>query len=132
MLGFLELELQTLFSLENNQFVSPKVVHYALKYIYYGLSRECVVNALSNVMDRLMFGIVLRLTFLTPHDEQIWKEDPEEYVRQEEDITQLTSNNKNMALDLLEKMCQLTSTNFMVTCLKYFHAVITTNIDPYN
>lgn len=76
-------------------------------------------------MDRLLFGVVFRLTFLTRHDEAVWKEDPEEYVRKEEDVTQITTDNKNLAMDLLEKLCKDKNSDCLVKVLKYFYAVCT-------
>lgn len=34
-----------------------------------------------------MYGVIIKLIFLTPNDERIWKEDPEEYVRRDDDFT---------------------------------------------
>lgn len=112
--------------------MSPKVVHYAMKYIYYALSFESTLNVLTPIMDRLLFGVIFRLTFLTRHDEKIWKEDPEEYIRKEEDVSQITTDNKNLALDLLEKLCKDKKTGCMMKMLKYFHSVFTMNVDPYD
>lgn len=44
--GFLQMQLETLFQLEKKEFVSPKVVHYAMKYIYFAMGFPKVMAAL--------------------------------------------------------------------------------------
>ena len=90
------------------------------------------MNRLESEMDKLIFGVLLKNIYLTPQDEKIWKEDPHEYVRKEEDFTQLGNNNKNISLDLLEKICKLKEKKYLYKFLQFCHTVLTTNNDPYN
>lgn len=83
-------------------------------------------------MDKLIFGVLLKNIYLTPQDEKIWKEDPQEYIRKEEDYTQLGNNNQNISLDLLEKICKLNDKNYLIKFLQFCHTVLTTNTDPFN
>jgi len=46
--------------------MSPKIVHYGLKYIFYGLSHETIMNRLESEMDKLIFGVLLKNIYLTP------------------------------------------------------------------
>lgn len=43
---------------------------------------------------------------LTPRDDRIWKEDPEEYIRKQEDFTVSHYNIKNTANDMLLEICK--------------------------
>lgn len=58
-----------------------------MKYIFYGLSHEIILNRLESEMDKLIFGVLFKNIYLTPQDEKVWKEDPQEYIRKEEDFT---------------------------------------------
>jgi len=49
-----------------NMNISPKTVYYALKYIFYGLSRPTIVDRLESEMDRLVFRVLLTNIYLNP------------------------------------------------------------------
>ena len=43
---------------------------------------------------------------LTPRDDELWKTDPEEYIKRLDDFSVSTYNLKNAANDLLDMLCQ--------------------------
>jgi hypothetical protein len=60
------MHLNYLYQSESNVYMSPKIVHYGLKYIFYGLSHEAILNRLESEMDKLIFGVLLKNVYLTP------------------------------------------------------------------
>jgi hypothetical protein len=56
-------------------------------------------------LDKLMFDIALPKMQLTPEDDRIWKEDPQEYIRRQDDEN-ANYNLKFAARDLLDVVCR--------------------------
>lgn len=42
-----------------------------------------------------------------PEDNELWNNDPLDYIRKEEDFTIKAKTNKNVAIDFLELICDL-------------------------
>lgn len=60
------------------------------------------------------------MVFLTPRDEHLWNNDPDEFVRKEEDYTQISINNKNVALDLIEEITKKDDPNGQSYLILFF------------
>ena len=104
-LPFLESFMTFLFK-KNTLFVSRKTIHFSLKYIFYALKIENSFIKLHPHLEKILFDVALPLCFLTEKDNQCWQEDPEEYIRKEDDFTAITTNNKNTAMELIEAICK--------------------------
>jgi importin-7 len=78
--AFLEAFLSLLIS-SDSQFVAPRTCINGLKYLYYTLKAPNTEHMLQPYLDKLMLDIALPKMQLTPEDDRIWKEDPQEYIR---------------------------------------------------
>jgi importin-7 len=129
---FLESFLAILFKSKSN-FVGLKLIYFSLKYIFYSIRIETSFRVLQQYFDRILFDLLVPLLSLTPRDEELWNTDPEEYVRKEEDFSHIGSNNKNVAMDLIESICCKTDINgesYLIKFVNYSAACMTMNCDP--
>ena len=103
--SFLETFVATLFK-RKTVFVSRKLLHFSLKYLFYALRLTKTWHTVHPHLEKIMFDVLIPMLFLTPKDESVWNTDPDEYVRKEDDFTQISNNNKNAAMDLIEEICK--------------------------
>jgi len=108
--SFLETFVAILFKRRTN-FVSRKLLHFSLKYVFYALRLAKTWLMIHPHLEKIMFDVLIPMLFLTPKDESVWNSDPDEYVRKEEDFTQISNNNKNAAMDLIEAICKQSDPN---------------------
>jgi len=121
--GFLEIFTKVLMSAKNQP--NPKVVHYALKYLFYSLRIEKTCEVLKPFLREMLTEILVPMLYFTQQDEETYRNDPEEFVRKEEDFTSILTNNKNTAMDLIEAISKLNDKETNETYLRGFvkHAI---------
>ena len=102
--SFMETFYQILVSSESS-FVNPKTCLYAVKYLFFALKIPFTEQMLLPYLDKVLFDIALPKMQLTILDDRIWKEDPEEYVRRQDDENS-NYNLKYAAKDLFEAVCK--------------------------
>lgn len=90
----------------SQSFVAPKTCIFALKYLYHAMRLKSTAKILNPHLDKLLFDITIPKMTVTTRDDRIWKEDPEEYVRMQEDSSMSSFSIKNAAKDLFECICQ--------------------------
>ena len=130
--SFLETFVATLFK-RKTVFVSRKLLHFSLKYLFYALRLTKTWHTVHPHLEKIMFDVLIPMLFLTPKDESVWNTDPDEYVRKEDDFTQISNNNKNAAMDLIEEICKHSDANnvsYLKTFFTYAAFCMMNNQDP--
>ncbi len=61
------------------------------------------------------------MIYLTQNDEKIWREDPEEFIRKEEDFIHIGDNNRNGAMDFIEEICKKQDSNGILQLSKFMN-----------
>lgn len=106
-----------------SQYVHIKLMFYSIKLIIYSLKIASGFEILVNNLNQLIFEIILPQLCLTTRDEKLWMEDPQEFIRREEDFTLYAENIKMIAMDLLIQICGNKS-NGNEILLKFLNFVI--------
>ena len=101
---FLKSSVETLLKTKE-QYVHVKVQFYAFKYIDKTLKSNELRELLKDHIEELLFDILIPAMFLTPKDEEDWRENPIEFIRAEEDINERNNNLKTIATYILSKLC---------------------------
>ena len=117
--SFLETFVAILFK-RRSHFVSRKLLHFALKYVFYSLRLTKTWVTIHPHLEKIMFEVLIPMLYLTPKDESLWNTDPDEYVRKEEDFSQISNNNKNAAMDLIEAICKKNDPSEQSYLAKFF------------
>jgi len=131
---FLESFLRILLN-KREKYVHVKVYYHALRYIYRALKIQNLGKLLHEHLEGIMFENMIPAMFLTPKDEEDWQDDPIEFIRKEEDVTDTNNNCKVVAQDLWERFAEenLTAPDgelYIMKFMKYAAQVLTTNTDP--
>ncbi|CAD8152713.1 unnamed protein product [Paramecium pentaurelia] len=130
-IGFMELFYKIL--TDNTQFQGPRTCLFALKYLYYSLKLDNTKELLKAHYDKLIYHVAIPKMQLTPRDDELWKNDPEEYIKRLDDFSLSTYNMKNPANDLLQEICQQTDANgnlMLIQFLTYCQNAFNSNLDP--
>lgn len=130
--SFLETFVAILFK-RKTVFISRKLLHFSLKYLFYSLRLTKTWETVHPHLEKILFEVLVPMLYLTPKDEHLWNNDPDEYVRKEEDFTQISNNNKNAAMDLIEAICQKTDPNnqsYLHLFFSYASFCMINNQDP--
>lgn len=117
----------------SSQFLAPKTCIFALKYLYHAMRLKSTAQILNPHLEKLLFDITIPKMTVTTRDDRIWKQDPEEYVRMQDDNNLSSFNIKNAAKDLFENICQEHDPNGVSYLHHFFHycqAYFSTGLDP--
>merc|ERR1712137_14872 len=97
-LGVILSELQTL---PAGAYIPPRVIYYNFSF----LSKAILISNLYKMMlpqiPQLLETVVFPVLYFGEEDEEIWNEDPEEYIRREHDILRDDCRPQSAALDFL-------------------------------
>ncbi|CAD8063756.1 unnamed protein product [Paramecium sonneborni] len=130
-IGFMEIFYKIL--TDNSQFQGPRTCLHALKYLFYSLKLDNTKELLKPHYDKLIYHIAIPKMQLTHRDDQLWKNDPEEYIKRLDDFSLSTYNIKNPANDILQEVCLQKDINgnlMLISFLNYCQTAFSTNIDP--
>ncbi|CAK65923.1 unnamed protein product (macronuclear) [Paramecium tetraurelia] len=130
-IGFMEIFYKIL--TDNTQFQGPRTCLFALKYLFYSLKLDNTKELLKPHYDKLIYHVAIPKMQLTPRDDQLWKSDPEEYIKRLDDFSLSTYNIKNPANDILQEVCLQKDINgnlMLISFLNYCQTAFSTNIDP--
>ena len=130
--SFLETFVAILFK-RKSLFVSRKLLHFSLKYVFYALRLAKTWVTIHPHLEKIMFEVLMPMLYLTPKDESLWNNDPDEYVRKEDDFTQISNNNKNASMDLIEAICKKQDINnqpYLHLFFRYAAFCMINNQDP--
>lgn len=133
--------LETFFNLlrnTQNKYIPTKIHFFALRYIINGLKYSEFHQHYANLIDIILYEIILPSLLLTTQDEEDWSENPLEYIRKEEDLLDLSRNIKLAALKLLERLCDKSIINskddnqIIARFLEYCNQIFENGLDIRN
>lgn len=125
----------------HTQFVSPKVVSSALKTIVHTLEIDDLYNKAACYLETLVLDYIVPLFAFTPKDEELWNQEPVQYIYSEKNPSDDHNTVKNCAAESLVVIAELEAPdgerliykliNFIGYCLnKGINPRTGKNIDP--
>ncbi|UYV79303.1 IPO7 [Cordylochernes scorpioides] len=90
--GILEAILKTLFNYTQKEYVSPRVLHQCLNYLHNAVSHGISWKYLKPNIEGILEKVVFPLMSYSEQDEELWKNDPHEYIRMKFDIFDANSS----------------------------------------
>ena len=105
-----------------------------MKYLYNALKISFTEQLLLPFLDKVLFDIAIPKMQLTSIDDRIWKEDPAEYIRRQ-DEENANYYLKYAAKDLFEAVCKKVDSqgvSYLMHFLQYCQACFVNKVDPRN
>lgn len=87
-------------------FVANKYTYFASQFVYHAIKHEEIFNRLNPLLEELLMDVYFPMVFLTQKDIQIWKSDPVEYIRKQEDQSNTHMDIKREGLDCIAHICK--------------------------
>jgi len=88
-------------SFRRKEYVSPRVLHQALCYLQCGISHSFSWKVIKPHMMEVVQDVIYPLCCHSDKDEELWQEDPQEFIRTKYDIYDELVNPTNAAVALL-------------------------------
>lgn len=105
----LESHLQTLIKKKTN-FVGSKAINFAIKYVQQSIKLPVTNKVLYPYIESILFEIIIPVMFIINKDVELFREDPIEYIRKQNDFTESLFSPKQTVIDLLVSLCAYKST----------------------
>nr|GLL41506.1 importin beta-like SAD2 [Ipomoea trifida] len=100
----LECHLNMLNVIRTGGYLPDRVANLILQYLSNSISKNNTYNMLQPQLDVLLFEIVFPLMCFNDNDQNLWDEDPHEYVRKGYDIIEDLYNPKTAAMDFVSEL----------------------------
>jgi importin-7 len=131
---FLELTLNQVFKYKT-VFIPEVIMNYSLKYITQSIKFQPTHEKLKNISPPgsssifvyLISNIITPVLFKTSYDEELWADNPIEYIRKECDLSKIYYSSTSAAIDLLETLCK---SEYLSEFLAYLDATLNSNPAP--
>jgi importin-7 len=108
-LPLLESHLTLLLKRKMN-FIGSKSLNYSIKYVSQCTKMPHTMNKLKPFVEKLLTEVIIApIMMITHKDVTLFKEDPIEYVRKQNDFTETLFAPKNNSVDLLMYLCKYRS-----------------------
>jgi hypothetical protein len=92
-------------------YIGSKCLNYAIKYVGQATKMPLTMTKLKPFVERLLYEVIITPIMLITHkDVSLFKEDPIEYIRKQNDFTETLFAPKNNSVDLLMYLCKYKST----------------------
>lgn len=108
--------------------LSRRVAHLALDFMEEAIETAQLWAIIRPHVDTLLAQVVFRYLYFSDDDEDLWLNDPAEYVRKQYDFTEDFTSPRMAASNLLSKMADLRSKSTILPFLQY---LLQTVLDPY-
>jgi hypothetical protein len=102
-INLLEAQLKNLLNVKT-QFIGNKSLTWSIKFIMSSIKKEITMEKLKSFMDQIMYDTILPIVMITERDEQLYQNEPIEYIRNQDDFTETMLAPKHQALDLLSQI----------------------------
>jgi len=89
-----------------------------------------MLEILKSDMEPLLFDILIPKLVLTQKDYETFYSDPEEFIRKEEDVSDMLYNLRNISMEVIEKICEIKDKNYLIDYVKFIAICLQTNINP--
>jgi hypothetical protein len=97
----LESHLQQVLRRQTN-FIGSKALNFSIKYVSQSTKMKLTMDKLKPFVEKLLYEVIVSPIMLITHrDITLYKDDPIEYVRKQNDFTETLFTPKNTAVDLL-------------------------------
>ncbi|CAL5220954.1 g3058 [Coccomyxa viridis] len=118
---FLEAHLSLLASIPQGHYIAPRVTNLALQYITTGVALSSPWKTMKPHMQSLMANVVFPLCCFDDEDQELWDEDPQEYIRKGYDVMEEMYNAKTAAMNFVQEVCKVRQkgnlADFMSICI---------------
>ena len=105
-LPLLESHLQQLLKRQSH-FVGSKSLNFAIKYVSQSTKLPKTMEVMKPYVEKLLYEVIVSpIMLLTHRDVTIFKDDPVEYIRKQNDFSETLFGPKNTAVDLLGYLCK--------------------------
>lgn len=110
------------------QQISKRVAHLAFDFVEEAIETAQLWVVIKPHVDTLLTKVVFSYLSFSDNDEELWHNDPGEYVRKQYDCTEDLTSPRMAAANLLTKMADLRSKSTILPFLQYLVQVV---LDPY-
>lgn len=121
--------LDVLSAIATGQQLSRRVAHLALDFIEEAIETAQLWAVVKTRVDMLLTQVVFSYLCFSDADEELWMNDPGEYVRKQYDFTEDLTSPRMGASNLLTKMADLRSKS---TILPFLHHIMQAVLEPYS
>eukprot|EP00884_Botryococcus_braunii_P004058 jgi/Botrbrau1/13653/Bobra.0292s0003.1 len=104
-ISFMESILTLLAGFSKGEYLTPRVVNASLSYLEKSLNVNNTWVVLKPHCGELLAGCVFPLCCFNDEDQDLWDEDPQEYIRKGYDIMEEIYNTKTAAINFIHELC---------------------------
>ena len=90
-------------------YISSKCLNLAVKYINHSTRVRHLAQLLQPHMEDLLQNYMVPLTFFTKEDEELWQDNPNEFIRRQHEFFDGHYLPKNAAIDTIVSLCSYRS-----------------------
>lgn len=119
----LSYQILTLLLSSQTHFFPNTFSNYLLKFLVQAFRLKVTADSLLPLSEKILIEVALPMMQRTLTDEEMWKNDPVEFIRKETDIGKAYYSASNSAGELLKAICEQSSLEFF---LKYLELNMTT------
>ncbi|KAK9824621.1 hypothetical protein WJX72_011782 [[Myrmecia] bisecta] len=101
---FLEAHMQLIAGVTQGQYLSPRVVNLTLQYLTHAVSMSKTWKLLQPHIQTLLLSCVFPLMCFNEEDQQLWEDDPQEYIRKGYDIIEDMYSAKTAAMNFVHQL----------------------------
>mmetsp|Transcript_35700 Transcript_35700/g.79404 ORF Transcript_35700/g.79404 Transcript_35700/m.79404 type:complete len:941 (+) Transcript_35700:266-3088(+) len=103
---FLEAELQVLSSYVGGTYVSPRCLNLLLQFVRQALGIKALYKQYAEHWDKLLMGVAFPLMCFNDEDAELWRDDPQEYIRKGYDILEDMYSPRTAAGNFAHELCK--------------------------
>lgn len=115
-------------------FIPDVVLNYYIKFINQAVKFPSSLEYLKGlqlpngefIIPELITKVITPILCKTPRDQELWTDNPIEYIRKEADLSQTYYSASSASVDLLETICER---GYLQQFLQYLNGSLSTNID---
>ncbi|KAJ7538458.1 hypothetical protein O6H91_11G048900 [Diphasiastrum complanatum] len=101
---FLQSYLTLLGIIREGGYLPDRVINLALQYLITSISKSLTYQLLKHQLDAVLFEIIFPLMCFNDADDQLWREDPHEYVRKGYDIIEDMYSPRTAAMNFISEL----------------------------
>ncbi|BDA47636.1 Importin-7 [Coccomyxa sp. Obi] len=120
-LQFLDAHLSLLAGLAQGQYMTPRVINIALQSLTTAIGLSATWKPLKAHIGSLLNSVVFPLCCFNDEDEELWHDDPQEYIRKGYDVMEEMYNEKTAAMNFVHELCKCRTKGnleaFMTLCI---------------
>jgi importin-7 len=92
-----------------SSFVGTKCLNFNMRYVCYAIKIKPLMAVLKPYIDNILYETAIPIMLPSQRDVALFHEDPIEYIRKQEDITETLYMPKNTLIDLIQYICKYKS-----------------------